>query len=146
MPMVSVAKADATTMQTTIARASLEGSPSLVTFSQRGKIGRTPQTITAMNKSTNSRLIAEPVTLEARAIATTSASTLQAVTSSTAAQVTAMLPRKVFERLRSCKMRARTGNAVMLIEIPMNKANAVNVAPGAARDVYRNHASATPKK
>src|SRR5262249_35420569 len=140
------ARAEATTRQTTIASAPLEGSPSLVTPSHRGNTRLTPQTISAMNTRTNNKLSAEAVTLEERAIATTRASTLQAVTSSTAAQVRAMLPRAVFVRLRSCSMRASTGNAVMLIEIPMNNANAMNVAPGAARCVYKNHARTTPRK
>ena len=47
---------------------------------------------------------------------------------------------------RSRRMRASTGNAVMLIEMPMNSAKAVNEAPAAARSLKRNQASTTPSR
>ena len=87
----------------------------------------------AMKTKTSSRFKTEAPMLVARAMATTKARMLQAVTSSTAAQVIAVLPRKVFVSPRSCKIRASTGKAVMLIEMPMNKANAMKLAPGCAR-------------
>ena len=63
-------------------------------------------------------------------IATTKARMLHAVTSSTAAHVMAVVPSGVCVRWRSSRMRARTGNAVMLIAIPQNSANAWNGTPG----------------
>jgi|GEM_PF-5953503 len=85
-----------------------------------------------MNTRTSIRFNAVAPRLEARTMATTMASMPQAVTSPTAAQVIAVLPRKVRVSPRSCKMRASTGKAVMLIEMPMNKAKARKVAPGCA--------------
>ena len=61
----------------------------------------------------------------ARAMPTTNASMHHAVTSSTAAQVIAIAPTLVLCRLRSVRMRASTGNAVMLIAAPMNSATDV---------------------
>jgi hypothetical protein len=68
------------------------------------------------------------------------------VTSSTAAHVRAVLPSDVFDNRRSCRMRARTGKAVMLIEMPMKSANGVNVAPAAARSVKTKYARLTPSR
>src|ERR1039458_7813052 len=48
------------------------------------------------------------------------------VTSSTAAQAMAIVPRRVCIRSRSLRMRASTGNAVMLMAAPMNRAKLVN--------------------
>ena len=64
--------------------------------------------------------------------ATTNASSVQAVTSSTAAQVRAVEPIGVFVKPRSSRMRASTGNAVMLMAIPMKRLNAWNGTPGGA--------------
>ena len=61
----------------------------------------------------------------ARVTATTNARMHQAVTSSTAAQAMAIAPIRVRRRRRSVKMRARTGNAVMLIAAPMKRAKAL---------------------
>jgi len=72
-------------------------------------------------------------TLVARAIATAKASMLHAVTSSTAAQAVAVLPSDVLKIPQSRRMRTSTGKAVMLMEIPINRAKARNEAPGCAR-------------
>jgi hypothetical protein len=69
---------------------------------------------------------------EARAMATTHARMTHAVASFTAAHASAMVPRYVLPMARSARIRASTGNAVMLMAIPMNSANARNEAPGAA--------------
>jgi hypothetical protein len=45
-----------------------------------------------------------------------------------------------------CRMRARTGKAVILIEMPMKSANGMNVAPAAARSVKRKYARLTPSR
>jgi hypothetical protein len=82
------------------------------------------------------RLKAALPTLVARAIATTKASMLHAVTSSTAAQAVAVLPSDVLKIPRSCKIRTSTGKAVMLMEIPMNRAKARNEAPGLREVAY----------
>ncbi len=68
----------------------------------------------------------------APAMATTIASRLQAVTSSTAAQVIAVFPSGVFAMPRSRRMRTSTGKAVMLIAMPMNSANGRNRTPDGA--------------
>jgi len=49
-----------------------------------------------------------------------------ALMSSTAAMVRARIPRRVFDNFLSCTMRANTGKAVMLIEIPINRPKAMN--------------------
>ena len=66
----------------------------------------------------------------ARATPTTTASRHQAVTSSTAAQVSAATPRSVRVSPRSVRIRASTGNAVIDIAMPMNIANATKGTPG----------------
>ena len=58
-------------------------------------------------------------------MAITNASMHQAVTSSTAAQAIAVLPKRVFDKPRSSRIRANTGNAVMLMAIPMKSAKPV---------------------
>ena len=85
-------------------------------------------------KTTDSATIASNVSMAPPAvvIATTKARMLHAVTSSTAAQVMAVVPSGVCVRLRSSRMRASTGNAVMLIAMPQNSANAWNGTPGGA--------------
>ena len=57
---------------------------------------------------------------------TTNASRHQAVTSSVAAQPRAMIPSCVLCIRRSVRMRARTGNAVIDMATPMNRAKLVN--------------------
>src|SRR6266568_893925 len=105
------------------------------TPNQRGRRGRTTHNINATNASTQPRQKAVEARLVARPMATTNARMAHAVASSTAAQVIAMLPRKVLAMPRSLRIRASTGNAVMLRAIPMNKANAGKEAPGAAYGV-----------
>src|SRR6266852_8098652 len=68
-----------------------------------------------------------------RIIAGTHASMVHAVTSSHAAQAIDRCPSRVCVRPRSDRMRARTGNAVMLIETPMNRANGRPGVDGAAK-------------
>ena len=59
----------------------------------------------------------------------------QAVMSSAAAQVMAKAPNFVFVKFRSCTILASTGKAVILIEIPMNKAKGRNLMPAGAKPV-----------
>src|SRR6266404_584067 len=68
-----------------------------------------------------------------RIIAVTHASMVHPVTSSNAAQAIDRCPSLVCVRPRSDRIRARTGNAVMLIETPMNKANGRPGVDGAAK-------------
>ncbi len=56
----------------------------------------------------------------------------QALRSSMAAQVMTSVPRGVSDSPRSRKIRASTGNAVILSEIPMNRAKAKNETPSGA--------------
>ena len=56
-----------------------------------------------------------------------------AVTSSTAAHVIATAPSFECRRRRSTRMRARTGNAVMLMAAPMNRVNELNGTVGGDR-------------
>ncbi len=66
-----------------------------------------------------------PAMLPVRATAIATAKTHQAVTSSTAAQVNANVPKRVPWRLFSVIIRASTGKAVIDIAAPKNKAKAV---------------------
>ena len=63
----------------------------------------------------------------ARTMLTTNASKHHAVASSTAAQASAMVPRRDRLSPRSVRMRARTGNAVTDSETPMNNAKPVKL-------------------
>src|SRR5438046_1341590 len=94
------------------------------------KMGIMPSSINATKTNTTPSLNAVAPTLVARAIDTTNASTLHAVTSPTAAQAVAVRPSEVLKIARSCKIRSRTGKAVILMEIPMKRAKPVNDAPG----------------
>ena len=76
-------------------------------------------------------------------MATTSARMVQAVTSPTAAHVMAVVPRCVFAIRRSIRIRASTGNAVMLIAMPMKSAKARNVIPTGASSRYRKSERST---
>jgi hypothetical protein len=89
--------------------------------------------MTTMKTSASTSVSTAPPMLAARAMATTKAMIAQAATSLIAAQVRASVPSGVRERLRSWRMRASTGNAVMLIEMPMNSAKPRKVARGPAR-------------
>ncbi len=148
MPSSSVLSAEAITRQATAAMTARDGSRSASRCApiQRGSPRRTPITISATNASTNTRFSAAPPMLVAVATATTKARMLHAVTSSTAAQVMAVLPSAVCDRPRSCRMRASTGKAVMLIEMPMNRAKDTNEVPGAASLLNRKYASSTPSR
>ena len=48
----------------------------------------------------------------------------------------AVWPSGLWARPRSCRMRASTGKAVMLMEMPMKSAKALKRAPGAASSLY----------
>ena len=67
-------------------------------------------------------------TLPARATAITAANRHHAVTSLLAALAMASIPIGVFPRFRSCTIRAKTGKAVILIEMAINSANGINAA------------------
>ncbi len=69
-------------------------------------------------------------------IAITAARIHQAVISSAAAQVMAMVPRRVLDRPRSCTMRASTGKAVMLMAIPIKSAKERKWMPSGAKRRY----------
>ncbi len=75
---------------------------------------------------------------------TTSANRHQAVTSSAAAQEMAIAPNGVRLMPRSVKMRASTGNAVIDMATPMNRANAVNGTCPSARIGYSHSANSDP--
>src|SRR5439155_699331 len=66
-------------------------------------------------------------------IAVTHASMVHPVTPSNAAQAIDRCPSRVCVRPRSDRIRARTGNAVMLMETPINKANGKPGVDGAAK-------------
>lgn len=72
------------------------------------------------------------------------ASRHQAVMSSTAAHVRARAPTGVRSILRSVRIRASTGNAVMLMDTAMKSANAGNPIPGSANRPYIANARRTP--
>ncbi len=75
---------------------------------------------------------------------TTKASRHQAVTSSVAAQPRAMIPNRVCCIRRSVKMRANTGNAVIEVATPMNRAKLVNDTALLESRGYRISARAAP--
>ena len=82
--------------------------------------------------------IASPITYKALVkepaftIAITTAKIHQAVISSAAAQVMAMVPNFVFCIPRSCTILARTGNAVILMAIPIKSPKEANSTPTGA--------------
>ena len=79
----------------------------------------------AMYANASSVVCTAPSTADC-ATPTTNANRHQAVTSSIAAQLSATTPSSVFSMLRSVRMRASTGNAVIDIATPMNSAKLVN--------------------
>ncbi len=80
--------------------------------------------MTTMNTASAHTIIASvPPMPPAVTSVTTSASSDHAVTSSTAAQASAVVPSGVFVSPRSSMTRASTGNAVMLSAMPMKSAN-----------------------
>lgn len=82
----------------------------------------------------------------ALATATTKAKSPQAMASSAAAQTRATLPSVVLVIPRSSKIRASTGNAVILTDIPTNKAKGAKRAPGPASWRYKKYALTTPRR
>ena len=82
----------------------------------------------------------------ALATASTAARMHHAVASSIAAAAIAMEPTRDVSRLRSSRIRASTGNAVMLMAAPMNKANGRKATPSGARSACNGFASATPNR
>jgi hypothetical protein len=66
-------------------------------------------------------------------IAITAAGMHQVVISSAAAQVITMVPSLVFYMPLFCIMRASTGKAVILMEMPVNKAKDAKLIPGGAK-------------
>ena len=81
-----------------------------------------------------------------RAMAMTTASMHQAVTSLTAAQVMAIAPTWVLWRFRSVRILARTGKAVTLMAAPMNRATDVIRTAGRLLkkrgiEIHRRHGS-----
>src|SRR5688572_11855285 len=90
-------------------------------------------------------VVIAPPTPDARAEATTKASKHHAVTSSTAAQAMAMAPSLLFVSWRSARIRASTGNAVMLIAAPRKRTNDVNFTSGGDSRGYRYRARTAPR-
>ena len=80
----------------------------------------------------------------ATAIAT--ANTHHAVTSSTAAQVSASVPKRVLCKLFSVMILARTGKAVIDIAAPKNRAKAVNETLALETRGYSRRASTVPRE
>jgi len=62
-----------------------------------------------------------------------------------AAHAIATRPRKVWNRLRSNRMRASTGKAVMLMAAPMNRENVKRSIPTGARRACTSVAKAAPR-
>ena len=95
--------------------------------------GLTAHTMTMVNAASDATIIASvPPAPPAVASVTTSASSDHAVTSSTAAHASAVVPSGVFVIPRSSRTRASTGNAVMLRAMPMNNANEWKGIPAGA--------------
>ena len=132
IPMSCVLSAEASTTPKTTASTPLLGlgRSNACCPSQFDRFGLMTSSMSATKSNTRPRLNAVAPTLVARAIATTNASTLHAVTSPTAAQAVAVRPSEVLKIARSCKIRSRTGKAVILMEIPIKRAKPVNDAPG----------------
>ena len=74
------------------------------------------------------------------------ASRHHAVTSSFAAEAMESVPMGVFVMLRSCTIRANTGKAVILMDIPINKANGRKAVWLAAYSSYTQMDARIPKK
>ncbi len=109
----------------------------------RARIRRTTNTITSVNA------IASPIVLTTSpndpetAIVVASAIRNQAVTSSIAAQAIASEPTGRLSIRRSARIRASTGNAVIDIATPMNRAKATNFLLGPT-SLYSGSATAIP--
>ena len=135
IPMSCVHNAAARTMPMTMARTPLVGSirSNASLPSQAGTFGLMTKSMTATKINTRPRQQAAATVFAAFAKATTNARSPHAVTSPTAAQAVAVRPNELLNMPRSCKMRTRTGKAVILIEIAMKSAKAIKDAPGCAR-------------
>ena len=105
--------------------------------------GRTTVTISVMKASVDSTTTPAPCSVDC-ATPTTTASRHHAVTSSTAAQVRAMVPSSLDVIRRSARILASTGNAVIDIATPMNSAKLVNGTPLGASRGYRYSDSSEP--
>ena len=79
-----------------------------------------------------------------RATDNTKANSIQADTSSMAAQAIEKLPRGVVVKPRSNRIRANTGNAVTLIALARNSANTRKLVPPEEKRRYRKSAAAPP--
>src|SRR5687767_15615179 len=102
--------------------------------------------MTATNTTTSATVPSGPVNPSDWVMATMPASRLQAVTSLMAAHVSAMVPSGVVDSLRSSRILASTGKAVMLIEIAMNSANEMLVALGPPYEGNSTTAISTPRR
>ena len=127
MPIHSVAQLESrTSMSVTATTFWFSPSRFALRLAKRRTNGRTTASIAAMYASVSSVVDTAPARLVTRTIDTTNARMHHAVTSSTAAHVIAMAPSFVLSRRRSTRMRASTGNAVMLIAAPMKSVNELN--------------------
>ncbi len=138
MPISSVIQLDAS-RSTMVSATRFWLSPSLLALraARRSTSGRTRRTTKTTYASARSVVRTPSIMVAARTSDTTHARMHHAVTSSTAAQVIARAPMRVRRRRRSTRMRARTGNAVMLIAAPMNSAKEKSGTPGGARSACR---------
>src|SRR6266516_6799444 len=143
MPIPSVMSAATNGPTSATVRVSRVGSWSPDLETNRTTTGRTTRNITAMNTPVCNNTISASAAL-ARTIPTTTARRHHAVTSSTAAHVSATAPRSVLVILRSARIRANTGNAVIDIATAMNKANDVNETSLVDKRGYNNSASIDP--
>src|SRR6476620_3462917 len=101
--------------------------------SQPGKFVLMTKNKTATKISTKARQRAAAAKSVDLAKARRSASNPHAVASPIAAQAEAICPNEVLRIPRSCKIRTRTGKAVMLIETATKRAKGANEAPGWAK-------------
>ena len=120
--------------------------PLAVLSSKRGRRGLSQNNITLTKSKINAMLKAAELMLLALAKATTKARMHHAVTSFIAAQMSAVIPSGDLVSPRSSKIRANTGNAVMLMETPMNNAKAGKVVPAPEKVGKRKSAVTTPSK
>ena len=88
--------------------------------------------MSAENPSESAVVVAAPHSPLAPVTATTKASRHQALTSSTAAQASAIVPTRVRMSFRSVRMRARTGKAVTLMAVPRNSVKGSRATPSGA--------------
>ncbi len=141
MPSISVTSAQPSAISNMISsqRPSWPGA-----ITRRENHGRTTPSISATKATTQTRLIVAGTQPCDCAAATISASRHHAVASPRAAQAIAVWPSGVPVKPRSARMRSSTGKAVMLNEIPTNRAKPVKPTPGGACAPYSQIASSTP--